>query len=285
VIFVAISLILCYYDCSILKGRRIMKKQPLFYVLIAIFIVSLIGFGVNFYTEYSADKVLKEQQEALKNQMTESETKEPVKNEILPKFQILYKGNNDFVGWLTIDDTKIDYPVMQLIEDENYYMSHDYEKKENINGSLVLDSDSVAGVGTKEFDYENGKKSSTNLIIHGHTMKSGEMFGDLSDYENEDYMKEHKIIKFSSLYEEREYEVISVFRSQVYNKSDNVFKFYKFFEAETQEEFDYWYSNIKEMSVFDTGVTAEFGDEFITLTCCAYHVEDGRFVVVAKRVK
>ena len=111
------------------------------------------------------------------------------------------------------------------------------------------------------------------------------MFGDLSDYENEDYMKAHKIIKFSSLYEEREYEVISVFRSQVYNKSDNVFKFYKFFEAETQEEFDYWYSNIKEMSVFDTGVTAEFGDEFITLTCCAYHVEDGRFVVVAKRIK
>ena len=262
-----------------------MKKRPFFYVLIAIFVVSLIGFSVNFYKEYSADKALKEQQEALKNQMTESVTKEPVKNEILPKFQTLYKGNNDFIGWLTIADTKIDYPVMQLIEDENYYMSHDYEKNENINGSLVLDSDSVAGVGTKEFDYENGKRPSTNLIIHGHTMKSGEMFGNLSDYENEDYMKAHKIIKFSSLYEEREYEVISVFRSQVYNKSDNVFKFYKFFEAETQEEFDYWYSNIKEMSVFDTGVTAEFGDEFITLTCCAYHVEDGRFVVVAKRVK
>ncbi len=262
-----------------------MKKRPFFYVLIAIFVVSLIGFSVNFYREYSADKALKEQQEALKNQMTESEIKEPVKNEILPKFQELYKGNNDFVGWLTIDDTKIDYPVMQLIEDENYYMSHDYEKKENINGSLVLDSDSVAGVGAKEFDYENGKKPSTNLIIHGHTMKSGEMFGDLSDYENEDYMKEHKIIKFSSLYEEREYEVISVFRSQVYNKSDEVFKFYKFFEAETYEEFDYWYSNIKQMSVFDTGVEAKFGDEFITLTCCAYHVEDGRFVVVAKRVK
>jgi sortase B len=217
--------------------------------------------------------------------MTESVTKEPVKNEILPKFQTLYEGNNDFIGWLTIDDTKIDYPVMQLIEDENYYMSHDYNKNENINGSLVLDSDSVVGVGSREFNYENGTKPSTNLIIHGHTMRSGEMFGDLSDYENEDYMKAHKIIKFSSLYEEREYEVISVFRSQVYNKSDNVFKFYKFFEAETQEEFDYWYSNIKEMSVFDTGVTAEFGDEFITLTCCAYHVEDGRFVVVAKRVK
>lgn len=261
------------------------KKQPLFYVLVAIFVVSLIGFGINFYKEYSADKALKEQQEALKNQMADSVTKEPVKNEILPKFQELYKENNDFIGWLTIDDTKIDYPVMQLIEDENYYMSHDFNKNENINGSLVLDSDSVAGVGTKKYNYENGKKPSTNLIIHGHTMKSGEMFGDLSDYENEEYMKAHKIIKFTSLYEEREYEVISVFRSQVYNKSDDVFKFYKFFEANTQAEFDDWYTNIKEKSVFDTGVEAEFGDEFITLTCCAYHVEDGRFVVVAKRIK
>ena len=114
-----------------------MKKRPLFYVLIAIFVVSLIGFGVNFYKEYSADKALKEQQEALKNQMTESVTKEPVKNEILPNFQELYKGNNDFIGWLTIADTKIDYPVMQLIEDENYYMSHDYNKNENILGGLI----------------------------------------------------------------------------------------------------------------------------------------------------
>lgn len=261
------------------------KKQPLFYVLIAIFVVSLIGFGVNFYKEYSADKALKGQQEALKNQMTESVSKEPVKNEILPKFEELYNQNNDFIGWLTIEDTKIDYPVMQLIEDENYYLTRDFNKNENINGSLILDSDSVAGVGTKKYDYENGKKPSTNLIIHGHTMKSGEMFGDLSNYENEDYMKEHKIIKFSSLYEDREYEIVSVFRSQVYNKSDDVFKYYKFFEAETQEEFDHWYNSIKELSVFDTGVTAEFGDEFITLSCCAYHVEDGRFVVVAKRIK
>ena len=78
--------------------------------------------------------------------------------------------------------------------------------------------------------------------------------------------------------------MISEFYSQVYNKSDDVFKFYKFFEAETQEEFDDWYKNVKELSIYDTGVTAEFGDEFLTLTTCSFHVEDGRFVVVAKRV-
>lgn len=87
------------------------------------------------------------------------------------------------------------------------------------------------------------------------------------------------------MYEKREYELISVFYSQIYYKHQDVFKYYKFFQANTQEEFDNWYNNIKSMSIYDTGVTAQFGDEFITLSCCAYHVEDGRFVVVGKRIK
>ena len=78
------------------------------------------------------------------------------------------------------------------------------------------------------------------------------------------------------------YEVIAVFRSQVFKKSDTVFKFYKFFQADTQEEFDDFYNNIKKMSLYDTGVSAEFGDRFITLSTCVYHVKNGRFVVVAR---
>ena len=82
-----------------------------------------------------------------------------------------------------------------------------------------------------------------------------------------------------------EYELIAVFYSQVYMSTDDVFKYYNFFQADTQEEFDDWYENIKAMSLYDAGVTAEYGDEFITLSCCSYQVEDGRFVVVGKRIK
>jgi sortase B len=114
-------------------------------------------------------------------------------------------------------------------------------------------------------------------------MKSGLMFGDLLLYEDKDYGMSHNIICFDSLYEKREYELIAVFYSQVFYKWENVFKYYNFFQADTQEAFDDWYRNIKELSLYDTGVTAEFGDEFITLSCCAYHVDDGRFVVVGKR--
>lgn len=205
--------------------------------------------------------------------------------EILSKYKDLYEMNPDMIGWLTIDGTVIDYPVMQTMEDESYYLSYDFYGNKNKNGSLILDTDSVAGTGTKTCDYANGTAPSTNLMIHGHTMKSGEMFGKLKLYADAEYGAEHNIICFDSLYEQREYELIAVFYSQVYYESDNVFKYYKFFRANTKEEFDDWYENIKAMSLYDTGVTAQFGDEFITLSCCSYHVEDGRFVVVGKRVK
>ena len=111
------------------------------------------------------------------------------------------------------------------------------------------------------------------------------MFGSLKNYENPDYYEDHKNVILYTDGLERNYEVIAVFYSQVYKVSDQVFKFYKFFQADTEEEFDDFYQNIKALSLYDTNVTAEFGDHFLTLSTCAYHVEQGRFVVVAKEVE
>lgn len=206
--------------------------------------------------------------------------------EMIYSMQQLYDLNEDTVGWISIPDTNIDYPVMQSMYDEEYYLDRDFQKQFNMNGCLIMDTDSVVGSGTAANDYRDGTAPGTNLIIHGHNMKNGSMFGNLDNYRNVNFEKEHTIIKFSSLYEEREYEVISVFLSQVYLKTQNdVFKYYKFFEAETQEEFDDFYRNIKALSLYDTGVEASLGDEFITLSVCAYHTENGRLVVVGKRIK
>lgn len=183
-----------------------------------------------------------------------------------------FLANEDMVGWLLVPGTNIDYPVMWTPEDENYYLYRDFDGSDNSNGSLILDTDSSLNPLT------------TNLIIHGHNMKSGAMFGNLTDYEDPEYFKEHKQIILHTKECQRNYEIIAVFRSQVFKKTDNVFKFYKFFQADTQEEFDDFYNNIKELSLYDTGVTAEFGDHFITLSTCVYHVTNGRFVVVAKEI-
>lgn len=205
--------------------------------------------------------------------------------DMLPKMREYYEKNNDCVGWLKIDDMVIDYPVMQTPDNEDYYLDRDFDGNESSAGSLIMDTDSVVGDGTLANEYLDGTKPSTNLIIHGHNMRNGSMFGDLDKYRKQDFEKTHSIIKFCSLYEEREYEIVSVFLSQVYRKDQDVFKYYKFFEANTKEEFDDYYKNVKKLQLYDTDVTAEFGDEFITLSVCAYHVENGRLVVTAKRIK
>lgn len=187
-------------------------------------------------------------------------------------YQDSFLANEDMVAWLQIPDTNIDYPVMWTPRDENYYLYKDFEQNDNQNGCLILDTDSSL------------EPLTTNLIIHGHNMRSGAMFGNLTDYEDFAFFESHKKVSLCTETCMRNYEVIAVFRSQVFKKSDDVFKFYKFFRADTQEEFDDFYNNIKEMSIYDTGVTAQFGDHFLTLSTCVYHVEQGRFVVICKEV-
>ena len=297
-----------------LHSRFLLDKRIetiLFYLFLGMFFVGGILFGINQHSrQQDADNLQKQQQElislkqdALENVIagkeeaedksdTENYAKEEntdeefyAENGMLAEYTSLYEKNKDVIGWLTIEGTVIDYPVMQTPGEEEYYLRRDFYGNDNQNGSLLMDTESVVGVGRKQTGYEAGNGPSTNLIIHGHTMKTGNMFGTLERYKTKEYGEEHKMICFDSLYEKREYELISVFYSQVYRKKDEVFKYYQFFQADTREEFDDWYKNIKKISLYDTGVSAEFGDEFITLSCCAYPSEDKRFVVVAKRIK
>lgn len=188
---------------------------------------------------------------------------------MLDKYVKLYQENKDLAGWISIEGMKIDYPVLQNADNE-YYLHHDFYGKDSKYGCLYVKDHA---------DLQTG----TNFVIYGHNMKDGSMFGDLDLYQKESFYKEHPRISFDTLYEERTYDIISVFRSQVYNAEDDVFKYYQFYEADTQEEFNDFYNNIKALSLYDTGVEAQFGDTFLTLSTCAYHVQDGRFVVVAKR--
>lgn len=195
-------------------------------------------------------------------------TDEPV---MLPQYQALYEENSDMIGWLSIEGTQINYPVMQCGDDE-YYLHHDFYGEESKYGCLYV---------RERADVDTG----TNFVIYGHNMKDGSMFGELDLYSQESFYLEHPTILFDTLCEKRSYEIIAVFPSQVYKEEDEIFKYYQFYEAEDQEEFEDFYKNIKELSLYDTGVEASFGDTLLTLSTCAYHVTDGRFVVVAKRVE
>ena len=201
------------------------------------------------------------------NKITKEET------ERMLQVRNLQKQNPDIVGWLEIKDTTINYPVLQGA-DNKYYMTHNYKKEESKNGSIFL---------AKEYDWNI---PSTNLLLYGHNMKSGMMFHKLLKYTDQTFYKEHPIIRFTTESEDAEYEIISVFQSRVYDKSEqNVFRYYSFIHAETEEEYNEFIQNVKKASLYNIDATAQYGDFLITLSTCSYHTEDGRFAVVAKKIK
>ena len=189
------------------------------------------------------------------------------------QIQELQKENKEIIGWLEIEGTSINYPVCQTT-DNDYYLTHNYKKEESSSGSLLLD---------KGFDLING---SSNYLIYGHRNKQGIMFEELIKYVKESFYNEHKIIKFTTTSEDKKYEILSVFYSRVYYKTEqNVFRYYYFVNAENEGEYNEFVNNAKKASIYNTGVTAKFGEQLLTLSTCEYSQEDGRFVIVAKEIE
>ena len=182
--------------------------------------------------------------------------------------------NPDMVAWIKIPDSCVDYPVMWTPEDEEYYLRKDFDKKYDKTGTPFLDSDGSI------------YPASTNLIIYGHNFKDV-MFYDVLKYEDEDYFKAHPYLYLYEKDCEHVYAVMAAFLSRVYYTTDTCFKYYKFFNAENEEEFLDFYDNVKELSFYDTGITAEYGDKFVTLSTCSDYLPGGvgRFVLVAKEIE
>lgn len=191
--------------------------------------------------------------------------------EVLDEYKNLLNKNKKLIGWVKIDDTNIDYPVMQTSDNE-YYLEHNLNQEYDKNGSIFMDKDCDV------------LKPSTNFIIYGHHMRSGQMFGNLDKYEKESYYEEHPYIQFDTIYEKGTYQVMYVFRSRVYREDEIVFKYYQFIDANGPQEFDSYMNEMASISLYDTGVTAEYGDQLLTLSTCDYQETNGRFVVVAKKI-
>lgn len=192
---------------------------------------------------------------------------------ILRKYSQLYADNTDFIGWLYIPGTKIGYPVMYTPEDEEFYLRKNYDKEYSTAGSLFVSK------------YSDVVKPTDNVVIYGHNMKAGTMFHDLLNYQDESYYQEHKTVVFNTIYGNAEYEVIAAFQTNIKEVEDTSFKYYQFFDADTAAEFDEYVNNCKALTPYDIPVTAKYGDKLITLSTCSYHTDEGRYVVVAKRVK
>ena len=190
-------------------------------------------------------------------------------SKILQKYQSLYDKNNELFGWIKIENTNVNYPVMYCAYDNEKYLHADFY------GNYLYEGIPYADMKCN--------RESDNILLYGHNMKNGTMFRDIIKYADKSFWEKHKTIMFSDLTKDYTYEVLAVFYDRIYKKSENVFKFYQFIDAENEEDFNYAISQFKQKSIYDTGVNAQYGDKLITLVTCAYHVENGRFVVVARR--
>ena len=183
------------------------------------------------------------------------------------KYGVLYEQNNDFVGWIQIDGTNINYPVMQTPDNPDYYLKHSFEKTWSDYGVPYLDEACVIG-------------QSNNLVIYGHHMSNGSMFCDLELYSDPAFCMDHPVIRFDTLTSFGEYEVIAVFR---YNTNQETFRYDR--EVNMDEgRFSWFIEQVHARELFSTGKDASFGDQLLTLSTCEYTYKNGRLVVVARKV-
>jgi sortase B len=184
----------------------------------------------------------------------------------------LHEQNPDIVGWIKIDDTRVDYPVMWTPDDPEFYLRRNFQKEDSVAGTPFLDASSTM-------------PGSSNWLIYGHNMKNGTMFHDTLKYEDKAFYDGHKTIHFDTLEGEGLYEIVAVCYTQIYEENAQVFKYYQYASIVDEASFDAYVQGVKALSIYDTGVTPVWGDQLITLSTCEYSVEDGRFIIVARKVQ
>lgn len=189
--------------------------------------------------------------------------------EMLDGFEAMLGINPNFIGWISIPDTEIEYPICQDISGENYYLKHDFLGNQNSHGALFTE---------KDVDLYS------NVVnIYGHNMKDGTMFSNLDKFLNSEFFETHKSVSISNLYEEKTYTVVAVVKDYVHTVSDKSFKFYNYVGNPSEEEFNNFKEFLNQKSVNSRDLEElTYDSQIIQLITCSYHVENGRLILVLK---
>lgn len=257
------------------KEKTTNKNKKFITVLAIIFIICLI-FAISYLVIHfiNANKNKELYDNLQENIMVDEAIEElsQVKSEFVEKVKELRQENEDVKGWINIADTNINYPLLQTT-DNSYYLTHNYKKEKSSYGSIFINHKS------------NIKDNNSNVIIYGHDMKDGQMFKELLKYEDKNFYDHESIIKIATEEGESQYEIIYVFKSRVfYQDEKNVFRFYNYYNFENENQYNEYINNCRKIQLYDTGKTATYGEQLITLITCEYSQENGRFVVVAKKI-
>lgn len=238
-------------------------------ICLSVFLLCGAYLGKYYYDRRTENKEFEELRQAVET-ADRGEEEEREGNGMFTAYHELYMKNNDLVGWIRIDGTKVDYPVMQS-KDNEFYLNKNFEKERK-------------SCGIPFADYQcDVDKPSDNVIIYAHNMKDGSMFASLLKYENKDFFESHKTIEFDTLYERGRYEVLYAFRTKTGKKDE--LKYCEFIDAGYQEEFYDFIAEAEERAINKNEIGAEYGDKLLTLSTCSYSASNERFVIIAKKIK
>lgn len=202
---------------------------------------------------------------------TQPTTEAPELNDtMIFEYQALYELNNDMVGWLQIPGTIIDYPVVQSPYQANFYLRRNFYKEYATCGTIYA---------REKCDIN---KPSDNITLYGHNMGNGTMFADLHKYKDKTFWENNKYVHFDTLTEYHTYEIFAVFNTTA--DLTKGFSYHVFDDAADAAEYNKFVSTCKILSFYDTGITPQFSEKLITLSTCDKSIEEGRLVVVARRV-
>lgn len=202
----------------------------------------------------------------VKEEKKEIETKDNENETINTDFRKLLDTNSDLVGWIKVNDTKINYPVVKTIDNE-YYINHDFYKKRTANGWVFM-------------DYRNrSDELDDNTIIYAHSLLSGYMFGDLHKTRKSSWFnnEENLTITFNTLYKDMKWKVISIYKTPYTND-------YLIINFDNENEFNTFITSIKNKSIHNFKEEVKYGDKLLTLSTCAGNGES-RLVLHAKLIE
>ena len=254
------------------KKKRKKGKADIFYnvailVCLAVFLVS----GGLLLKRYFDDRRSESEFAALESLIVSDAPAADGEETNSAKFAALRDQNSDFIGWISIEDTKLDFPVMYAPNNKDFYLRHDFNKEYSVYGVPYLDEKTTLGANDQ----------SENLVIYGHNMKTGTIFGPLIEYKKPETYRDHPVVRLDTLYGDGAYEVFAAFAIDVVEDPDFAYNTYVDMD---EAAFASFVSQVKARSDVDSGITPVYGDELLTLSTCEYSSPNGRYVVCARRL-
>lgn len=273
------------FFASFFPQKEDTKKQKIRKIVVLIAIVVFIGalyYVLDFYIfgPMRNNAITSEIQSIAYNKKDDGGSED--KNGPAQDWDALKAINDEIVGWITIPDTVVDYPVLEHIGDDRYnqyYIDKSYKKDGTEFGSIFIDYRSTDST------------KSRNVIMHGHNMRDGSQFHTMLNYSHEgdldgdlDYYREHPVIIFNTPDGDAKYKIISVFKTSTRYEHGEFFNYMQG-EFNSDAEFMNFVYNARIRSMFDIPVTVNEKDQIITLSTCCYEFYQWRCVIVARKVR